>query len=385
MFVLSGLRRRTVRGILLGFLSCLVLVSALHAAEQEAGSDQDPKMPQNVEASNPKSQQRWALFPIIASSPESGQMLGAMLFHFLPVDKPGQQASTIDLLGYGTTKGQYALSLSPNIFLGNGLYRLNSIVTGSFWEANYYAVGNDSPDVSEKYKSTSLLGSIALERRFLDSFVFDLLGLYQQHEMDIKPGGMLTTGNVLGSTDGTYLGLGLETGYDTRDNTNSPTEGIMARYRYVRYDKSIGSDLNFTLQTVDLRYYQKSGLVKDSVLALAANVRHARGDVPFRDLSSPDGTMILRGIENGRYKDKDMVAIQSEFRFPIYGKFSGTIFAEAAQVAPAFGDMAVGDFKPSIGSGFRYALNPDQRFNLRADVSWVDKGIGVIINVREAF
>ncbi len=36
-------------------------------------------------------------------------------------------------------------------------------------------------------------------------------------------------------------------------------------------------------------------------------------------------------------------------------------------------------------SGLRYTLNPEQRFNLRADIGWVDDGIGVIVNIREAF
>jgi hypothetical protein len=51
-----------------------------------------------------KKQQRWATFPIIASSPETGIMLGGMLFHFFPTDKPDQQASTIDVMAYGTTE-----------------------------------------------------------------------------------------------------------------------------------------------------------------------------------------------------------------------------------------------------------------------------------------
>ena len=102
-------------------------------------------------------------------------------------------------------------------------------------------------------------------------------------------------------------------------------------------------------------------------------------------MQGPDGTLILRGIENGRYRDKDMVALQSEYRVPVHGKFSGTVFAEAAQVAPRLGDMVANRFITSVGMGFRYALNPSQRFNVRGDVAWVDNGMAMIINVREAF
>ena len=51
-------------------------------------------------------QKRWATFPIISSSPETGLMLGGMLFHFFPVDHHNEQASTVDLMAYGTTKEQ---------------------------------------------------------------------------------------------------------------------------------------------------------------------------------------------------------------------------------------------------------------------------------------
>ena len=35
--------------------------------------------------------------------------------------------------------------------------------------------------------------------------------------------------------------------------------------------------------------------------------------------------------------------------------------------------------------GLRYALNSEQRFNIRLDIAWVDDGIGVVVNIREAF
>jgi outer membrane protein assembly factor BamA len=179
--------------------------------------------------------------------------------------------------------------------------------------------------------------------------------------------------------------MGVEGGYDTRDNTNSPTEGVVARYRYVNYTTGLGGDLAFSQQNWDFRYYQKSTVVKESVMALAATVQRAYGDVPFRYLPSPDGTLILRGIENGRYRDNDMLALQSELRAPIQGRFSGTVFAEAAKVAPTLGAMGSSRIVTSVGVGFRFALNSSQRFNVRGDLAWVDHGIGAIINVREAF
>ncbi len=197
-------------------------------------------------------------------------MLGGMLFHFFPVDTPEQQASTIDILASGTTEGQYAFSVSPNIFFGDGLYRFNAMVFVNFWKANFYAIGNESPDVSEEYESTNLGGSLNIERWFFDSFTLDLIGRYENANMDVEAGGILATGTILGSDDGEYIGLGLAGGYDTRDNTNAPDEGILARYEYISYDENLGSALDFHIKTWDLRYYQfqRSVLNKNSNLEM---------------------------------------------------------------------------------------------------------------------
>ena len=358
-----------LRSMVCGALLLSPLAPPAHAVEQADNSDQ----------------QRWAAFPVIASSKETGLQLGGMLFYFFPVDQPGKQASSIDMIVFGTTKGQYVLQVAPNIFFDDGRYRLNAMVGRSIWQANYYGIGPDSPGVAEKYKSSLLLGSLTLERRFSDAFVLDILGVYDKSRTTVQSGGVLATGNVPGATDGTYNGMGVEGGYDTRDNTNAPTEGVVARYRYVNYTAGLGSDLAFSQQNWDFRYFRKTDIVRESVLAVAGTVRRAYGDVPFRYLSSPDGTFILRGIENGRYRDNDMLALQSELRAPIHGRFSGSVFAEAAKVAPTLGAMGASRLLTSIGVGFRYALNPSQRFNVRGDIAWVDHGMGMIINVREAF
>ena len=362
------MKRSIMYGAFPGFLQLLSLSVPVHA---DTGTYDD--------------QQRWAAFPVIASSPETGQMLGGMLFYFFPVEKQGKQASTIDTMVFGTTKGQYVLQVAPNVFFDTGHYRLNAMVQRSIWQGNYYGIGPDSPDVAEKYKTSSLQGGLTLERRFNEVFVLDILGVYDKSRITVPSGGLLQTGQVPGATDATLNGMGVEGGYDTRDNTNSPTAGVVARYRYLNYTAGLGSDLAFSQQNWDFRYYGKQDWMRDSVLALAATVRRAYGNVPFRYLSSPDGTLILRGIENGRYRDNDMVALQSELRAPIHGRFSGTFFAEAAKVAPNMGAMGASRFITSVGVGFRYALNPSQRFNVRGDIAWVDHGMGAIINVREAF
>lgn len=366
-------------------ISILIFFVMLFGGEVKGETSHTIVENSSQEAPNEKEQQRWAAFPIIASSPETGVMLGGMLIHFFPTEEPDQQASTVDIMAYGTTEGQYAFEVTPNIFFGDGAYRMSTSFYVNYWQANYYRIGNDSPDNHEEYDSTNYGTILTFERRLFDSFIVDFVGHYEKTNMDIEDGGMLDSGNIAGAEDGEYIGAGFAFGYDSRDNTNGPSKGLLSRYEFITYDKDIGSDLDFDIQTLDLRYYMQPEIIDDSVIALAAKVKSTDGDVPFRYLASPDGTSILRGIENGRYKDNQGVSLQSEFRFPVHGKWSGAVFAEFAQVADEFSDMELGDTKTSIGCGIRYALNPEQRFNIRADIAWVDDGIGLIINFREAF
>jgi outer membrane translocation and assembly module TamA len=175
----------------------------------------------------------------------------------------------------------------------------------------------------------------------------------------------------------------LRSAFDTRDNTNAPHTGALLRYEWALFDSALGSDYDFSEQTLDARYYHPTS--ERTTLAVAALVRSARGDVPFRRLSTPDGEMILRGIEKRRYIDKALTAFQVEYRYPIRGAWSGTAFVEAAQVAPSLEGMRGDAYKTSVGLGLRFALAPEERLNVRADVSFVDDEVGFVLFFREAF
>jgi outer membrane protein assembly factor BamA len=366
--------------VLLAVLS-LLSFSHLPLGADEPQSEKDDSQMQEVEPG--KKQQRWAAFPIIASSTETGLMLGGMLFHFLPVDEPGRQASTIDLMAFATTEDQYQVILSPHLFLDDNRYHLNLSLNYSSWEANYYGIGNDASDEKETYQSDSFGATFMLERKFYDAFVAGLTGAYASEAMTTEAGGMLQTENIAGSEDFVYAGFGIRAGYDTRDNTNAPGSGALATFDSAWFGDYLGGDHDFDIQALDLRYYVP--VREEKVVALAMQITEAHGQVPFRLLPSPDGTELLRGIENGRYRDRILLGVQSGYRFPVWKRFSGALFAEAAQVANDYSDIEFSSFKTSVGLGVRYALNPDQRFNIRADIAWVDGGFGVVLNVREAF
>ena len=186
-----------------------------------------------------------------------------------------------------------------------------------------------------------------------------------------------------GADGGLVSGLSFSLKRDTRDDIDAPYRGYYMAYLAHLYDTNFASDYSYQSHEIDLRRYFKTG--NKSTFGIAAYLRSTRGDTPFRELSSPDGVLILRGIENGRYRDSHMLSFQSEYRFPIAKRFGLAIFAESAQVSDQMNQFSIDNAKYSVGSGIRWQMIPGRRFNLRADFSYVDKGVGFVVNVGEAF
>jgi outer membrane translocation and assembly module TamA len=77
---------------------------------------------------------------------------------------------------------------------------------------------------------------------------------------------------------------------------------------------------------------------------------------------------------------------QSEYRFPIFWRFRGAVFAAVGNVG---GDAAEllqpADLKPAAGGGIRFKLLKDQEVSMRFDVAVSLEGVQVYFSFNEAF
>lgn len=328
--------------------------------------------------------QKWAFFPVIASSTETGLQLGALAVRFFEPETDGGRTSTLDFIGFGTVEGQYFAAVTPNYYTHGDQYHWYAALSGRFWPANFYGIGNDtSEDDEETYESTKIKVQLGMERRFLDLFYLGPVFAYENERMDIEETGAIEAGQLPGMDGGVRSGLGATFTLDMRDNLNDARNGYYIAVESLFYEEGFGSDYRFSEYTLDWRHY--FSLMETSGIALRGYARMMRGTIPFQDLSSPDGFNMLRGIENGRYRERDMVSVQAEWRFPVYKRFSGVAFADTAQVAHEISALRNDGWKYAVGAGVRYALNPAERFNIRLDLSLVDGGFGVALGIREAF
>ena len=94
----------------------------------------------------------------------------------------------------------------------------------------------------------------------------------------------------------------------------------------------------------------------------------------------------MRGYYDGRYKDKDMLEFQGEYRFPVYKRFSAVAFGGGGTVGNTFSDYSLSDLKFSYGAGLRIALDKREKLNLRLDYGiGQGKNNGFYLQLGEAF
>jgi outer membrane protein assembly factor BamA len=201
--------------------------------------------------------------------------------------------------------------------------------------------------------------------------------------LETEIGGRLASGTITGSRGGKLSALGLFSKWDSRDNTFSAGKGTYCALFLNFFAKALGSDFTFTQVLLDARKYFPLG--RASVLAVQGVCKSAWGQIPFQTLPMFGGLNLLRGYYEGRYRDKSMLALQAEYRLPIWRRFGLCAFAGLAQVQPKPGLLALGEFHSAGGIGLRYKFNLRENLNIRLDVGFAGPSPAFYLTFAEAF
>lgn len=68
------------------------------------------------------------------------------------------------------------------------------------------------------------------------------------------------------------------------------------------------------------------------------------------DRLGSDGTdATLRGYRNLRFRDRNLLLLQAEYRVPLWGPIDATVFADAGKVAPTRSDLDLTDLRKDVG------------------------------------
>ena len=98
------------------------------------------------------------------------------------------------------------------------------------------------------------------------------------------------------------------------------------------------------------------------------------------------GTRRMRGYFEGRFRDRNMLMAQAEYRRELGWNFGIAVFTGFGVVASELHEFEFPTIKPSAGLGLRYQLSKDEKINLRLDYGIGEGGSsGVYLTIGEAF
>jgi hypothetical protein len=336
----------------------------------------------NLLADEEKSAWGIAPFPIIAYQPETSLMLGAGSVFYIRPQNGGTKNDDFKVVAFYTLKKQYKIVNDNDIYFKKDLFWLRPGVEYSLFPADYYGIGGNTPEsAKEKYTPKKVPLNVSFLMKLYGnlyagpSYDFQYCSIVKTEKGKALDAGTTGNGTNISSGAGTMIVL------DERRGGINPGGGYYAEFRGIRYAHAIGSDNGFILANLDLRAYIPFG---ETTLGFQFVGSVAHGTIPFYFYPSLGSDSILRGYLEGRYIDRYLSAVQSEYRFPVYERFGGVVFAGVGEVAhtpSGFGKH----IRAAVGSGLRFMIDTEEKINIRFDVTYNRKDTFVYVKILEAF
>ena len=194
----------------------------------------------------------------------------------------------------------------------------------------------------------------------------------------------------LGSHE-TAMGLAFRLTYDSRLNQVNPKQGLYYNITYRANSRAFGSDSSWNSLQIDSRAYLPFPKGSGNVLAFwMFDWLTASGTPPYLLLPSTAGDDSYntgRGYIQGRFRGRDMVYFESEYRYCITrnGLIGGVLFANIQNFSSDLSKQYSKLF-PGYGLGLRVKFNKYSNANLCVDYGFGEKGSqGFFVNVGEVF
>ncbi len=179
---------------------------------------------------------------------------------------------------------------------------------------------------------------------------------------------------------GTFLRI------NTLDNSAGPRAGGFYLFQFNRYDDRRFSAYGFNLLEADLRQYIPF-YNQRRVIALRARTlltdTHAGESVPFYLQPWLGGGDDLRGFRPFRFRDRNSLLFNAEYRWEIFAGLDMALFADAGKVFPRRGQLNFSRLEKSGGFGFR--ANVRNHTFLRLDFAFSREGFQAWFKFNDIF
>ena len=94
---------------------------------------------------------------------------------------------------------------------------------------------------------------------------------------------------------------------------------------------------------------------------------HSHLRSPYEELIGSDGSRgTLRGFSDYRFRDRNLVLLQAEYRIPLWGPVDATVFADAGKVTSRRADLDLNDLKRNYGLSLSVMRGPTTALRFEA-------------------
>jgi outer membrane protein assembly factor BamA len=327
------------------------------------------------------------LLPFMYYSPETRLAIGALLNYYYRAkeDDASIRPSSIMPSVIYTMNKQILLELSGDFYWKQNTYHLSSYLSYQKFPDKFYGIGNDTPaSAEEDYTPLVSIVRLNFQKSVRKGLYVGIQYQFEHHVLQkVQEGGQLADGEIPGSEGGNISGAGVSLNWDTRNNIFYPTGGSFFLVSAEGFPEFLGSDYRFNRYIIDLRKYFPT--FPRQAFAVQGFFSSVTGNPPFQMLSLLGGSGIMRGYYRGRYRDKKLMAFQTEYRLPLFWRFRAVGFAGMGDVAGKIKGFRWDEFKYSAGFGLRFILSRSEGIAVRLDVGYGKDTSGVYFTINEAF
>lgn len=317
------------------------------------------------------------LLPVLSSAPETGLELGAStLYSFYTDTSRATRVSNIFAYGTFTTEGQQRISLSSSYWLPQNRYHYTAGISYINFPFNFYGIGNDTRKVNEQRISEKRFKlNFSGEKRIDNLYIGLVAGGYDyKYRIDNTGKPFEADLNPQDRDGGAGIYIGPSITFDSRNNNTYTTKGIHVN-AYLNVMHGLFSDNSYTGSFLNVEYTQFFSLSKKFVLAFDVQEQSLLGSqTPFYLLPELGNDEMMRGYYNGRYRDKNLIAGQTELRYRLSDRLgvvgflgTGTVFKNT---------FNFDQLKPNYGGGLRYFFDTEKGLSMRFDYGIGQKPAG---------
>lgn len=343
-----------------------------------------------------KASKTFLAIPIISNNPVMKTGFGGLGMYFFKVGKKDTVSppSLISLYAIYTTNNSYIVAPFARLFWNEDKNR--ATFGTAFLGINndfLYAGNNGGESVRLVYTEQRKFFTAEYSRKIIGDFYAGLLYLGTITDYTFNNGSEEENEfteeffKENGIKDNFVSSIGANLSFDNRDYPYYPTKGLSASVRPKVNTAWLGSENEYV--DIDYKFAFYHSFKENKILALGVTGGFAFGDVPFDGYQNYGVRNSLRGYETGKYKGRNMIAAQAEYRWRFYKRWGVVAFAGTGSV---WGNESSGeesferDWLPSFGAGARYMVSKEKKINIRLDYAiGVDGNEGIYFGVMESF